>query len=393
MSGSLRERAPGVWEIRVALGRDPLTGNYRQVSRTVHGGKRKAHEEMARIVASAAEGRHKGTKATVGFLLDRWLKHLETLGRSPKTLEGYRSLIRTAIRPALGKIELAKLTAADLDGFYARLRKRGLADNTIHHYHACVSAALRQAMRWGWIDHPPSQRATPPPLRGREVKPPSVEDLRRVLVHLERRNPDFAALVYVAATTGCRRGELCALRWSDLDLEAATLTVSRAITETRSDGLIEKDLKTHRARRLALDDSTVAVLRAHRAHLERRWHLVGAAPSEEAFVWSSEVDSSAPLRPDQVSGTWRRVANKLELGPVRFHDLRHFAATVLVGAGVDIRTIAGRLGHAHPAITFRTYAHFVEAADRQAAAVMGSLALIDPGVPDERALPPVSEPA
>ena len=84
---------------------------------------------------------------------------------------------------------------------------------------------------------------------------------------------------------------------------------------------------------------------------------------------------------------------KLGLDPVRFHDLRHFAATVLAGAGVDIRTTAGRLGHAHPAITLRTYADFMEAADRQAAAVMGSLALIDPGVPDERALPPVGEPA
>jgi integrase len=120
VSGSLRERPPGVWEIRVALGRDPLTGNYRQVSRTVHGGKRKAQEETARIVVAAADGRHRGTKATVGFLLDRWLEHLERLGRSPKTLEGYRSLADSAIRPDLGKIELAKLTAADLDGFYAR---------------------------------------------------------------------------------------------------------------------------------------------------------------------------------------------------------------------------------------------------------------------------------
>jgi len=117
------------------------------------------------------------------------------------------------------------------------------------------------------------------------------------------------------------------------------------------------------------------------------------APAGDAFVWSMELDSAKPLHPDHVSGAWRRVAKKLGLGPVRFHDLRHFAATVLAGGGVDIRTIAGRLGHAHPAITLRTYAHFMETADRQAAAVMRSLALIDSGMPDGRALPPVGEPA
>jgi integrase len=117
------------------------------------------------------------------------------------------------------------------------------------------------------------------------------------------------------------------------------------------------------------------------------------SPPAYAYVWSKEIDGSKPLRPDQVSGAWRRVAKKLELGPVRFHDLRHFAATVLAGAGVDIRTIAGRLGHAHPAITLRTYAHFMEATERQAAAVMGSLALI--ALPDhqDRALPAGGGPA
>ena len=93
MSGSLSERTPGVWEIRVALGRDPLTGRYRTVSRTIHGGKRKAQEEIARIVSSAANGKFQGTRSNVRHLTAHWLGHLERLGRSPRTLEGYRSLI------------------------------------------------------------------------------------------------------------------------------------------------------------------------------------------------------------------------------------------------------------------------------------------------------------
>ncbi|HVC71707.1 MAG TPA: site-specific integrase [Acidimicrobiales bacterium] len=393
MSGSLREKSPGVWEIRVALGRDPLTGRYRSVSRTVHGGKRKAQEEIARIVSSAANGKFQGTRANVRYLNEHWLEHLERLSRSPKTLEGYRSLIKNGIDPALGSIELAKLSASDIDRFYGLVQKKGLANNTIHHYHACLSAALHQAVRWGWIDHSPTVRATAPSLRPRDVRPPSLDDVRRVLADLEKRNPELACLVFVATTTGCRRGELCGLRWTDLDLVGGTLTVNRAITETRSTGLVEKDPKTHRSRRIALDPSTVAALEAHRRLLDRRSDLTGVPIPASGYVWSPLLDASRPLRPDQVSGAWRRVANRVGLGPVRFHDLRHFAATVLASSGVDIRTIAGRLGHAHPAIILRTYAHFMEAADRDAAAVMGRLALAPPMDDEAPPLPAVERSA
>jgi len=123
---------------------------------------------------------------------------------------------------------------------------------------------------------------------------------------------------------------------------------------------VEKDPKVHRSRRIALDPSTVAALEAHRLLLDHRSDLSGVSIPADGYVWSPVLDASRPMRPDQVTGYWRRAAKRLGLGPVRFHDLRHFAATVLASSGVDIRTIAGRLGHAHPAITLRTYAHFME---------------------------------
>ncbi len=373
--GSIRERAPGLYELRVSLGRDPLSGKYRYISRVVHGGKRTAQKELANLVTEADRGVHPRAKVTMHELMDRWLEHLERLGRSPKTLEGYRSLIKHRIDPMLGHYEVGKLGAADLDGFYARLKKDGLADPTIHHYHACLSAALRQAMKWGWIDIAPTLRATPPPLRGREVRPPTLDELRSLLLDLEQRDPDLASLAYVAAMTGCRRGELCALRWCDVDLREATVTISRAISETRSHGVMVKDPKTHRSRRLALDPSTIEVLRLQRVHADERAAVADVVLSRDAYVWSDDVACAEPRRPDSVTRSWAVTAKKLGLQRIRFHDLRHFAATVLAGAGVDVRTIAGRLGHAHPAITLRTYAHFMEAADRRAAEVMGRLGL------------------
>jgi integrase len=181
-------------------------------------------------------------------------------------------------------------------------------------------------------------------------------------------------MVYVAATTGCRRGELCGLKWSDIDLESGTLTIRRAITDT-SFGVQENDPKTHRSRRISLDPSSVLVLAGQFERMSERAASCEVQLVDDAFVWSQEPDGSAPYRPNRVTDAFRTLRNRLDMPKLDFHHLRHFAATTLAGAGVDVRTIAGRLGHANPAITLRTYAHFLEAADRQAADVMGRLQL------------------
>ncbi len=380
MQGSLRERAPGVWEVRVRSGRDPLTGRYQQVSRTVHGGKRAAEAQLARLATEIDNGAHRGTSESVGYLLDRWVEHLEMLGRSPRTIEGYRSIIRARLRPALGSVALRRLQPADLDRFYRALVIDGLSPLSVRHCHAALSAALRQAVKWGWIDRSPAERATPPPVPRTEVDPPSVAEVSQLLREFERTGHDLASMVFVAATTGCRRGELCALRWSDIDLDDAVLVVSHSISEVGGK-LYEKDPKTHRARRLSLDPATVAILRRHAARMRERAELFGVEMAADAFVWSGLPSCSEPWRPSRVTDAFRSTRKRLGLNRVDFHHLRHFAATTLAGAGVDVRTIAGRLGHADPAITLRTYAHFLEAADRHAAEVMGRLELGAPPAP------------
>jgi integrase len=374
VKGSLRERAPEVWELRVRAGRDPLTGRYVQVSRTVHGGKRAAEAALARLITEVDTGAHRGTGESVGYLLDRWIEHLEALGRSPKTIDGYRSIIRARLRPALGSIALRRLQPADLDRFYRALVADGLSALSVRHCHAALSTALRQAVKWGWIDRSPAERATPPPVPRSEVDPPSVEEISQLLRELEHTGHELASMVFVAATTGCRRGELCALRWSDIDLDHAVLVVSRSIAEIGGT-LYEKDPKTHRARRLSLDPSTVSILEKHALQMQDRADLFGVQFADDAFVWSELPSCSEPWHPNRVTEVFRSTRRRLGLDRVDFHHLRHFAATTLAGAGVDVRTIAGRLGHADPAVTLRTYAHFLEAADRKAAEVMGRLEL------------------
>jgi len=218
-------------------------------------------------------------------------------------------------------------------------------------------------------------RASPPSSRGREIHPPTRQELRQLLEECGGHHGDLGNLIFVAATTGARRGELCGLRWSDIDLDAATMTIARSISDAGSHVEV-KDTKTHRARRIALDRATCDVLRAHRRGVEERAALAGVTLRTDAYVWSQDLDAATPYRPDRVTGAFRALRDRLDLPHVTFHSLRHFTATTLAASGVSIRTIAGRLGHANPGITLRTYAHFLAAADREAADALG-VALAD----------------
>ena len=327
-------------------------------------------------MTDSPEGSYAGGNKTVKDLLDRWIEHLEARGRTPKTIDGYRSIARARLEPALGPVKLRQLTAYQLDDLYLSLLDSGLSPVYVRHCHAALSAALRQAVKWDWIDRSPAERATPPGAAPPEVGPPDADDISRLITAVESVDPDMASMLFVAATTGCRRGELCGLRWSDLDTDNATLTVRRSISDT-SRGVEVKDPKTHRARRISLDEATASVLATHRKRIERRAKDVGSELSPEAYIWSQEGDSTVPWKPDRVTDVFRTHRKRAKLEHVNFHHLRHFSATTLAGAGGDVLTIAGRLGHANPAITLRTYAHFLEATDRQAAEVMGRLALPD----------------
>jgi len=197
-----------------------------------------------------------------------------------------------------------------------------------------------------------------------------VDVVRSVIEAAEGRDPRLAALLILGALTGMRRGELCALRWSDIDLERGELEGSRSVIVVPG-GLSEKSTKTDRSRPVALDEVGVALLVQYRARVDEWASESGAAIADDALVFSPHVDGAIPLRPDNVTGFFIRVRDGLGLEGVRLHDLRHFTATQLIGAGVDVRTVAGRLGHSDPSLTLRVYSHVIEERDRAAAAILG----------------------
>jgi integrase len=311
-----------------------------------------------------------GLGVTFSQLLDRWLSECERMELSPTTMRTYRTQVKNVLRPRLGKLEVNRLTAKHLDDLYGVMRSTGKAPKTIRNLHATVSSALHQAERWGWVRQNVAELSKPPRVAQRRLKPPSVDVVKSIIEAAEQRDSNLAPLLMLAALTGMRRGELCALRWSDIRMDTGQLEVSRSVVVVPG-GVTEKSTKTDKERHVALDEVGMAVLRLHRTHVESLASIVKCTILPMSFVFSPEPDGSVPYRPDTVTSFFIRVRDGIGIKGVRLHDLRHFTATQLIGAGVDIRTVAGRLGHSDPSLTLRTYAHVLEERDRSAAAVMG----------------------
>jgi integrase len=375
--GTMRERQPGVWELRTFLGRDD-SGRPRQISRTFRGGKRAAIKALAELDVEAAAGKHgrAGEKGTVNDLLDLHFANLDRKGLSPKTIDNYRNYATNIIRPAVGAKPVRKLTALDLDRLYQQLGDQGKRPATIRMVHAILSGALGQALKWGMVTNNVARAASPPPVRKARIRVPTAAQVRAILAAADKRDPILGRMLMLAALTGARRGEVCALRWCDIDTTAGTLTIAHSILDLP--GRLEiKDTKSHAVRVLALDPAAIAILDLHRADVERMAALGETQVRPAGFVFSTgSLDGSAVVRPDWLTSFFNRVRDGLGPGyeGLTLHGLRHFVATQLAARGdVSARTLAGRLGHADASVTLRVYAEFFPAADLQAAAHMGRI--------------------
>ena len=373
VNGSLRERRPGVWELIVSTGRDPLSGRYLQTSRTFAGSKRQAQRALAELVTDIATGRGSGATATVTMLLEQWLDH--TSGDlSPTTLRTYRQIVRTRLIPAVGNIQVRKLQAQQLDDLYrALVRDANLSPTTVRQIHSVIRRALSQAVKWGWISQNVATNATPPRITKPDIGPPPIIDVLRILEAAYVENEEFGTYLHVVATTGLRRGEACALRWTDIDLTTNVLNVQRSIVGITGGGYLEKDTKTHAARKLAIDSDTQQKLVRHHTQMEARARQCNTILATDAFIFSEAPDCQRPWYPDTPTARFTRLRQQLALPNVRLHDLRHMHATQLLAAGVPIRTVSGRLGHANAATTLNVYAHFLEASDQNAATIIRDL--------------------
>ncbi len=322
------------------------------------------------------------SRITLAEYADSWIAAQEVRGLRPTTRADYADKLRLHVLPALGDRALQSITPTDLDTLYAALlsggRKDGvgggLSPRTVRAVHVVVGRLLADAQRQGVVPRNPAKLASPPSptaARAPEMTVWTPAELGRFLD--ATADDDLATLWRLLAMTGLRRGEACGLRWEDLDLDAGTLNVRRAIVLVDHQP-IESGPKTARSRRTVnLDAGTVAALRAHRARQLEVRMLVGAGWVETDAVFADPV--GVPVRPDYVSKRFRRAALGAGVPVIRLHDLRHTHATHLLAAGVNARIVSERIGHSSVGFTLDVYGHVLPG--QQADAAAAAAALVD----------------
>ena len=378
MRGTMVETAPGKWRLRVFVGRDG-TGRVRHKNASFTGSKREAQKELAKLVADIERGEvATGHSGSVSDLLYRWLKVIVS-DHTAYTVKEYRRLVAVNIVPFIGNVRLDKLTGARLDDLYASMmspdRKPGpLSGASVRRHHFLLHTALGRAVKWGLISSNPADRATPPGLKRSAVDAPSLEDVQKLIGAAEAQGDHvLATAIALGAVTGCRRGELCALRWSDVNWQRRVLRVARSLTVIRAQ-VTEGPTKTHGQRNVAVDEALGAMLAKRRSDQELYARQVGVPLCPDPFVLSRSADGSQPCLPNGLTNAYRRAARSAGLS-THLHELRHFTATTAIASGADVRTVAGRLGHADPSVTLRVYAHALEERDRELANFLGNAVL------------------
>lgn len=378
MRGHIEQLPSGSWRLKVYGGLDGA-GKKRWVRRTVVGDRRDAELALAELVLQVGRGDvPTDGSLTVAQALEHWLAwyRSQVTEKAWLTAEGN---VRNHLVPAIGDMRLDKLRTHHVDRMLAGVTARKptakgrppvlapAAPATIARVHGVLSAALAQAVRWGWIARNPAADASPPSGTSPEIRPPDPEVAWQLLEAADTHDPAFGAWLRLDAASGARRGELVGVRWEDVDLERGQLVIRRAVIHG-IDGLVVKDTKTRTARTIALGPDTVELLRRHRRALVEGAFAAGQRPT--GFVWSPDLDGHRPMRPDGMTSRFRRVRAKVPAARgVRLHDLRHFAATQMLAGGVDVKTAAGRLGH-DPVMLLRRYGHFLPAKDQEAAEVL-----------------------
>ncbi|MCU1498517.1 MAG: hypothetical protein JWM47_2470 [Acidimicrobiales bacterium] len=358
-------------------GTDPKTGKPRHRWYTGGATRREAEKELNSIVKRVHDGDYRSPeRITLGaYLTERWIPLRKSQVRQ-STWDSFRRTINLHVLPHIGQIPIEKLTPDDLDCLYAFLLTEGrrngggggLSPKTVRNIHNLLHKALADAVRKGRITRNVADMADPPkPRMTSSMQVWDAEQLRQFLDEIA--DHPLAAAFYLAANTGMRRGEVLGLQWRDVDLDGARLSVHRSVLNVAYAKTVD-DVKTLTGRRsIDLDDRTVDVLREWRRSQRAEMKLVGRQASNDDMVFARP--DGTPVHPDYFSQSFERHLAKSDLPRIRFHDLRHTHATILLKANVPVKVVSERLGHSSPAFTMTVYQHVLPGMQAEAAAKFG----------------------
>jgi len=352
--GSIQQRGNGTWRIVLELPKGP-DGKRRQKYVTVRGSKADAHRKLRELHHQQDNGISiDSEKLSVAQFLDQWLRDYAIPNTSLKTARDYDGVLQRYVRPMVGNIRLDKLTPSHIQAIQASILEKGLSARTAQLTHRVLSMALKHAVRWGLLSRNVCNAVDPPRIRQKEMRVLDAAGVQRFL-ESTRQSP-YGPIFYLAIYSGMRRGELVGIQWQDIDLRRRTLAINRTVSRITNQGLVIGKPKTaHSLRVISLPQSAVTLLAGLRAKKREYLERVGLDWDDSAFVFCHA--NGGPMCPDTLGHAFQKALKRAGLPHLRFHDLRHTHATLMLKEGVNPKIVSERLGHASIHITLQIYGH------------------------------------
>jgi len=373
MRGSIRQLTTRSWQIQIYTGKGP-DGKPRRHFETVRGRKGDAQRRVTELLASLDKGVYTPPgKLTVADLLKQWLEGYVKTNCSQRTLDGYESIIDKHLVPALGYHQLSQLNQQHIQAYYGKAIEK-LSSRTVHHQHRVLSQSLKYAVRQGYLGRNPCELVDPPSPKGKAMRTLTQSEVLDLLITAEGSR--YYPSIYTALSSGLRQAELLGLRWRDIDIGSHSISVARTLYKRRGvTQFIEP--KTERSRRrVAMTPKLAAFLAEYKLERQRIYYQVGKAMTLDDLVFANEIGT--PLNPPTLTRAFTRIARKAGLESVRFHDLRHTFASLMLAKGAKPKVISEALGHASVAFTMDVYSHIIEGMQSEA------MALLDEVLPEGR---------
>lgn len=369
MKGYFRKRG-SKWSFTVDIGRDPETGKRKQKMLSGFKTKKEAEKACAELIAQIENGSYVNVSSdTFGSFIMNYMETVAKQETRPSTYYSQLSVVKNHILPELGEVKLKNISPVHFQKFYNQKLKEKLSNNYVRKMHGIINKALNTAVHWGMLAKNPCEFVKPPRASKRDIHVWTMEQAHHFLEFMKgKRN----YIVFVLAIyTGMRRGEILALRWQDCNLEEGTLSVRQTLYRTGIDQLQFRETKTKASRRvISLPTFVINCLRKHKIEQNEQKLRLGNAYKNLDLVVATPLGT--PVEPNTMNDYFQKQTKRAGLPVIRFHDLRHTHATILLRLGENPKLVSERLGHASVTITLDTYSHVLPDMQKDLAKNLGA---------------------
>lgn len=353
------KRKNGTFHAYVTVGfKEDGTPDRKYVYGRTHGEVRKKQDEIKHQLVS---GTYTNTDLTVSTYLDKWLESMKTQVKV-RTIEIYSGQAERHIKPRIGRLKLNKLNTLHIQTMCTEIAEQ-IGARTADLCRVQMMTSLKQAVAWQLISRNVAEGVKPFKVEKQEMQVWTPEE---AVTFLDYAKPHrLYAAFYLVMATGLRRGELLAIRWKDVDFDSGLLSIKQSLSHAKKQFVFSKPKTNKGIRQLALSVDVLEELKEHKKRQEAEYKFLGFMPDHD-LVFISEVGT--PIVPRNFQRTWTNLKRDAGVRSIRLHDLRHLHVSFLVKKGIDLRTIADRVGHTNPSFTLDTYSHMLEG-QRQLAAI------------------------